>query len=114
MQQRAVPDDWWPEWLQDLAGEDPLAEALVAIGEIEETREEHSRYRHLFTGLVPTKHLDEVLEYSGAIGHSVSASGPHPVDSRGQWSYSPRFWIHAPKFLPRGLEPLVVSWKSGN
>lgn len=109
-----MPDDWWPEWLQDFALEDPLGESPVVVAEIGETKAEDSSYRHLFTALVPVKHLRSVLDYPGGIGNRVSANGPHPDVYRGRWYYSPRFWVFTPEFLPDGLEPLVVSWNSGN
>ena len=109
-----VPDDWWPEWLQDLASEDPLASDPVVVAAIEETTAAGERYRRLFTALVPLEKHRAVLESLGGIGYGVSTSGPHPLDSRGTWDYSPRFWIEAGEAVPNGLEPLVVSWRSGN
>lgn len=109
-----VPDDWWPEWLQDLASEDPLASDPVVVAAIEETTAAGERYRWLFTALVPLEKHRAVLESPGGIGYGVSTSGPHPLDSRGAWDYSPRFWIEAGEAVPNGLEPLVVSWRSGN
>lgn len=109
-----VPDDWWPEWLQDLASEDPLASDPVVVAAIEETTAAGERYRQLFTALVPLEKHRAVLESPGGIGYGVSTSGPHPVDARGTWEYSPRFWIEAGEAVPDGLGPLVMSWRSGN
>lgn len=112
MPRQTVPDDWWPEWLCDLAAEDPLSADRVVVAAIEGTPIEYHRYRHVYTALVPPNRLDTVLKRRGGIGHDVSASGPHPVDNRGVWNYAPRFWVEVGASLPKGLEPLVVSWES--
>jgi hypothetical protein len=114
MSRRTLPDDWWPDWFHDLAAEDPLASDRVVVAQIEATPAGHLHYRHLFTAFVPLDRLTQVLEHPGGIGHRVSATGPHPSDYRGEWSYIPRFWIDAVASLPAGLEPLVVSWESAN
>lgn len=106
------PYDWWPEWLRDFASEGLLASSRVVVAQIEETTDEHERYRQLFTALVPVRRLTSVLEHPGGIGYGVSASGPHPLDFGGTWD-SPRFWIESGGTVQRDLEPLVVSWKSG-
>jgi len=111
-QEPSIPDDWWPEWMQDLASEDPLGSDPVVVAAIEDTAAAHERYRQLFTALVPPEALDEVLAAPGGIGFEVSSSGPHPADDAGG-DYEPRFWIFGRGIVPR-LEPLVVYWRSGN
>lgn len=85
-----MSDAWWPEWLLDLASEDPLDLASedplglnpVVVAEIEETPVDYKHYRQLFTALVPVEYVASVLEQPGGIGHDVSASGPHPGEFR--------------------------------
>lgn len=113
MAPKILPDDWWPEWMADLSAENPLASDRVVVAEIQEAVD-YQRYRQTFTALVPVEHITEVLERPGGIGHEVSASGPHPLDWRGEWHYAPRFWVDATESLPDGLEPLVVSWGAAN
>lgn len=110
---RPITDDWWPEWMQDIATEDPLASDPVVVAAIEETTAAHERYRQLFTALVPPEVLDELLAVAGGIGFEVSASGPHPASDAGSWDYEPRFWIFGCRTAPE-LEPLTVEWRSGN
>lgn len=110
----SIPDDWWPPWLKDLGTEDPLASDPVVVAAIEETDDLLKHYRQLFTALVPVEQLNGILQSPGGIGFDVRTSGPHPVDSSGTWGYVPRFWIGASEAIPDGLEPLVVSWHSGN
>lgn len=100
--------------MQDIATEDPLASDPVVVAAMEETAAAHERYRQVFTALVPRDKFDAILGSPGGIGFEVSTSGPHPVDSSGAWGYVPRFWIVGNEAVPEGLEPLVVSWRSGN
>lgn len=108
------PDDWWPDWLRDVADEDPLASDRVVVAEVGGRDADHHNSRHLYTALAPMTRRDAILRRRGGIGHDVSASGPHPVDYRGAWDYTPRFWVEATTAMPRGLEPLVVSWQANN
>ena len=114
-QQPSIPDDWWPEWMQDLASEDPLASDPVVVAAIEATEAEHQHYRQLFTALAPVDTLDLLLTHRGGIGFEASSNGPHPSysDSDDEWEYEPRFWVAGTAAVP-DLEPLVVRWKSGS
>jgi len=44
-----VADDWWPEWMADLANEDPLATDPVVVGAIEKTSRDYERYSQVFS-----------------------------------------------------------------
>lgn len=114
MTQTHLPDDWRPEWFQDPLTENPLSEDSVVVAEIARTCDTYKHSRQLFTALVPPEKLKAVLSQPGGIGHDVCASGPHPSDHRGNWEYTPRFWVWAGEVVPKGLEPLVVSWKLAN
>src|SRR2546428_11609953 len=81
MDSKIPPDDWWPEWLQDVGKDDPLATDPVVVATVEETKDAYEHYRQLFTALVPVEQLDSILEQPGGVGFEVSSSGPHPVDS---------------------------------
>ncbi len=111
--ERTIPDDWWPEWMQDLASEDPLGSDPVVVAAIEATDAEHQRYRKLFTALAPVDTLDDLLAHPGGIGFEASSNGPHPSYSDDKWEYEPRFWVHGTEVVPK-LEPLVVRWESGS
>ena len=67
-----VPDDWWPEWLQDLASEDPLGSEPVVVAAIEATGAEHQRYRQLFTALAP---VDTESRLAAPIRWTLAAPG---------------------------------------
>ncbi len=109
------PDDWWPDWLRDVADEDPLASDRVVVAEVGGTEGvDNINYRHLYTALAPIGRRNAILRRRGGIGHDVSASGPHPVDYRGTWDYIPRFWVEGDLVIPKGLEPLIVSWQANN
>lgn len=114
MTQPYPPDDWRPEWFQDPITEDPLSDDPVVVAEIAPTTNVYEHSRQLFTALVPPEKLKAVLSQPGGIGYDVSASGPHPSNHRGNWEYTPRFWVWAGEVVPMGLEPLVVSWKMAN
>jgi len=109
-----VTDDWWPQWLQDFASENPLGRHDVEIAKILATDDGNRDYRQVFTALVAPEHLASILEKPGGIGHEVASSGPHPAPFRGKWDYAPRFWIDAAGTSKEKLEPLVVHWRSGN
>ena len=70
-QERSIPDDWWPEWMQDLASEDPLGSDPVVVAAIEATDAEHQRYRQFFTALAPADTLDDLLAHPGGVGDPV-------------------------------------------
>ena len=112
--QGVAPDDWWPEWLHDLAHDDPMALALVPVAFIEPTESAHARYHQAFTGLVPMEALEAVLNSPGGIGFEVSAVGPYAEAPGSKVINGPRFHIMAGDALPEGLEPLVLSWRAGN
>ena len=114
MTQTYLPDDWRPEWFQDPLTENPLSEDSVVVAEIAPTTNVYKHSRQLFTALVPPEKLRAVLSQPGGIGYDVRASGPHPADYRGEWDYTPRFWIEAGEVMPMCLEPLVVSWNVAN
>jgi hypothetical protein len=107
-----IPDSWWPDFLRPVSEEDPLATDPVVVAMVDDTPNAHEHYRHLFTAFVPPDQLQASLEHPGGIGWEVSTSGPHPAGSPGDWGYRPKFWVYGT--AEEGLEPLVVSWQTGD
>ncbi|NIM13020.1 MAG: hypothetical protein GTO45_12910 [Candidatus Aminicenantes bacterium] len=108
-----IDENWWPEPLEKLSEENPLADDRVVVAEISTPWGSNS-FREFNTALVPPDFLASVLESSGCVEHQVSPSGPHPSSYRGNFDYDPWFRIRAGvEGVENGFEPLVVSWKSG-
>jgi hypothetical protein len=115
MQPSNISNDWWPEFLQEIAAEDPLVSENVVVAEIGHPWGPKS-YRHLYTALVKPDKAHAILTYPGGIGNEVDASGPHPSFSPTEpyEGYEPKFWIWAGQVVADGLEPLIVSWTSAS
>jgi hypothetical protein len=107
-------DDWWPDLLSDIAIARPFDQDPVVVAEISGTAAEVDTYWQVFTALAPVRDLTAILEHRGGIGFRVESSGPHPAQTRGQWDYTPRFWVDAGSTAPERLEPLVLSWADAN
>jgi hypothetical protein len=105
-------DGYWPDPLQPIPNENPLATREVVVAEISTPWGPNS-YRQLYTALAPNERVDELLHRPGGIGHEVSSTGPHPMPYRGSFDYQPRFWIWAGDIISEELEPLVVAWNAG-
>ena len=108
-----ISDDYWPEMLNDFANEDPLAGDDIVVAEISKPWSAES-YKHLFTALVPLNKLKIILECTGGIGTNIENSGPHPSSYQNKYNYHPFFKIWCGDIIKKGLEPLIVSWKTGS
>ncbi len=108
-----IDENYWPYPLRDLRDEDPLASRHVIVADISKPWGDRS-IRNLFTALAPIELVNGIIAHPGGIGTEVSTTGPHPSSYNGSFDYVPRFTIWAGDLAAEGLEPLVVSWKSGS
>lgn len=108
-----VLKDWWPDQIRHWIESDPLTSEYVKVAGVDETASSFDYHRLSATGLVATKHRDEILTRPGGIGYEVSANGPHPSWNDGDEGFVPRFWIEAGG-PANELESLTTSWRAGN
>jgi len=105
-----ITDDWWPSALSEFSKEKPLAGDHVVVAEISQPWGEYSA-KLLSAGLAPNSMMSRLAGHRNCIGHKVSTSGPWPSSYRGQFNYTPAFWIEGVEPKDQ-LEPLVISWES--
>jgi len=108
-----IAENYWPNPLQQMASEQPLQDPNVLVAQIARPWGIKS-YRHLYTALIPLSLKEAIMKSPGGIGNEVTTTGPHPSPSRGSFEYKPKFSIWAGEMVPEGLEPLVVTWNTGN
>src|ERR1051326_955401 len=112
MSKVAASPPWWPDFLPYLIETIVDSGTYCNLALITNTFA-GSSYLQVFSFLVPPDVADAVLEAEGeTVGVEVSANGPRPDASGGQ--FVPRFWIHGGDISPRGFEPVVNAWISGN
>ncbi len=104
-----MDENYWPYPLRDLQNENPLASKQVIVAEISSPWDSFSA-KKILTALAPKKLVKKILENPGGIGTEVSTTGPHPSTE----NYIPKFSIWAGGISSEGLEPLVVSWRTGS
>lgn len=113
--QPIVHDNWWPEILKFISDEQPVNNESVITAEIGHPVGSQS-YKHQFSALVDVDKSDEILNHPGGIGDRVLKTSPYLDNSETEERsiYYPRFWISAVNIVPKGLEPLTLSWDSAN
>jgi len=109
----SIDENYWPYPFRDLRNEDPLASKHVIVADISKPWGDRSII-NLFTALAPIELVNEIISHPGGIGAEVTATGPHPSSYNGSFDYVPKFSIWAGEIVAEGLEPIVVSWRSGS
>ncbi len=107
-----IADDWWPSSLANFSQENPLSDEHVVVAEISGPWGPGSD-KQLYTALVPSKRIPELLIRRGCLAHTVHSTGPYPCCDDGVFQYRPEFWIHGAEEREY-FEPLVVSWEAGS
>ena len=108
-----IDENYWPYPLRDLSKEDPTASKHVLVADISKPWGDRS-IRNQFTALAPIELVNKIINHPGGIGTEITTTGPHPSSYKGSFEYVPKFSIWAGEIATEGLEPLVVSWRSGS